>query len=165
MNGYSINVIVCAGIVVLALAGMWFGWRKRSISGEALPRFTGTIGEPVKIFERVFYVVTTDAADRRERVLPPGLKYRGWARFVIAESGAVLQVAGEDPTTLAPITGVSLTGTSIAKAVEAAGLVVISWGEPDKRVETHIRFTTTEEQETAVALLENIIKKKETVAC
>ncbi|MBT1034949.1 hypothetical protein KJY78_01085 [Canibacter sp. lx-45] len=162
---YAINALVCLAIIGLSFFGMWRGWRKRASAGELLPTQIEPAGAALRHFERVLYVVTNSAVSKYQRVSLPGLKYRGYAAVTVHENAVRVAVTGESECVLQRITGVSLGRNSIAKAVEAGGLVIISWQVAERELETVFRFASDTEQTEFIALVKTIIENKGAVRC
>lgn len=145
---YLVTGVVCSLIAFLALWGMYRAWRKRQRTAAALgyePQ--QPVGEPLHTFGRVLYVVTTSAENRMQRVSLPGLIYRGYAAVATYPDAITVTVTGERTMTLRNICGVSLGRNSIAKAVEAGGLVNITWRAGESALVTTLRFPDPAEQE------------------
>ena len=143
---YLINGIVCAAITLLALAGMLRGWRARSAAASKLQAAPLPAGDPLKKYDDVLYAVTNTAGNKFERVSLPGLKYRGYSQVTVYEDAITVQVRGEQPVAMRELQNVTLGRNSLAKAVEAGGLVIVSWRLDSQDLESVLRFNSAAEQ-------------------
>lgn len=133
---------ILAATAVLAL--MWWAWRARKMRGLAyLPEGVNLTGEPLALFERVYYVATTKAADPLERIAVPGLTYRGYSNIEFYDEGLRVQVDGEPPVDLSNehISGAGSAQMRIDKVVERGGLTVLRWQSNNTDLESSFRFT------------------------
>lgn len=122
-------------VVVLVFVVMWRAWRARRASTPAeiwSQDVTWPDHEPLESVQQLFYVATTFRDKPLDRVLPPGLGFRGNARLDIHAEGVVIRVTGERPFAIAAehILGCSVQQLTIDKVVERDGLVALAWRSP-----------------------------------
>ena len=78
----EVFTLICAAVAALALAGMWWGWRRRARrDAGVLGAAAAPVGEVLGRFTEVQYVSTTPAGEPLVRVAAPGLRYRGPAEL------------------------------------------------------------------------------------
>lgn len=137
--GDVVNRLLPAIIIALLLLGvfvvMWRAWQARRASTTASLwecELTWPERELLESVHPLFYVATTYHDRPLDRVLPPGLEFRGNARLDIYRDGVVIQVNGEKPFAIAgeKIRGYSVQQLTIDKVVERDGLVALQWESP-----------------------------------
>lgn len=133
-----------ASIIVLALAGMFFGWRARvrKYSGLIVPdAVPDRIGAVIAV-DRGLYVATTMANQPLERVAAHGLGFRSRGTVTIAEHGIVLAPNGRVPFFIGrtSILAVQRATWAIDKVVETGGLVVLTWRLGDTELDSYFRM-------------------------
>jgi hypothetical protein len=137
----SATLVIVFLVVVLGL--MYLGWRARGRrqSVVAAPqRPPVDLGEVLGVFDG-FYVATTLADDRFNRVSVGGLGFRAKSDVVVARAGVVVPIAGQ-PDIFIPavdITGVEPATWTIDRVVEGDGLTMIAWGLGETPVESYFR--------------------------
>lgn len=159
---YLIGGAVCAVLAGLAYFGMWRGWLKRKRAGAGYSVRLGELqGQELARFARVFYVLTHPAQRPLERVILPGLAYRGYANVVVKTAGIQVCVAGEKTVALTGIVGVNTGRNSIAKAVEKDGLTLVDWVVDEQKLTTIFRFASPREQQEFIELVTSHLVEKE----
>ena len=139
---------IVVGALVLFLALIALGWytRKRRQSGIAAPqRPPAALGVVLGEFPG-FYVATTIANDRFNRVAVHGLGFRAKSAVVVTETGIVVPIAGQ-PDIFIPagdITAVARATWTIDRVVETDGLTMIAWNLADTAVESYFRAENSE---------------------
>ena len=134
-------IVIGALVVFLALIAL--GWRSRKgrqRSIAAPQRVPAVLGVVAGTFPG-FYVATTLANDRFNRVAVHGLGFRAKTEVVVAEAGVVVPIAGQ-PDTFIPagdITSVERATWTIDRVVEPDGLAMIAWNLGDTPVESYFR--------------------------
>ncbi|PPH71358.1 hypothetical protein C5C90_14665, partial [Rathayibacter sp. AY1D4] len=136
--------IVIAAVVVLVFVGMLLSWRARRRRSAALapePVPASSLGAEV---ERVDlpYVATTRFEQPLERVVLPGLGFRGNAVLRLHERGVVIAPVGERETVIPAslLRGAGQGSYVIDRVVEEGGLLVISWSpRGDETVDSYLR--------------------------
>jgi len=117
--------------LLLLLASMVFGWRRRQRSQAGVPRPLELPGDPGEssLTASGFYVATTVAGDPLNRIAVAGLGYRARATVEVTARGLVLRIPGQAPIFIpaADIRSVQKATWTIDRAVEPGGLVLIRW--------------------------------------
>ncbi|BDZ50665.1 transporter [Frondihabitans sucicola] len=138
--------LILAGFLVVAVAlffVMRAGWRSRGRrqAGIALPTTApADLGEALA--ERdLFYVSTTKADDRLDRIVVGGLGFRARATVSVHPEGVVLDIAGLKPILIdrEHLREVGRATWTIDRAVEQDGLVQLGWRLGDLDVDTYLR--------------------------
>jgi hypothetical protein len=125
------SLTITAVILLLALLGMFFGWRARRRRQSALP---APLPVPADVGAALFsvetlYAATTLAGEPLNRVAVRGLGFRGRATITVVATGVILGIAGT-PEIFIPssaIRSVERATWTIDRVVEAGGLVCIAW--------------------------------------
>lgn len=127
----SVITIVFIAVVVLVFVGMALSWRARrrrsaDLAPEPVP--AESIGAELEAVP-LPYVATTRFEQPLERVVLPGLGFRGRATLRLHERGVVIAPVGERETVIpaALLRGAGEGSYVIDRAVEEGGLLVISW--------------------------------------
>lgn len=133
MNNLGPALIVFAVLVVLYLA-MVLGWRarRRRQAGFAAAAVTPDDSGALLLEAAMLYVATTPANKPLERLVLPGLAFRGRGTFIVWEKGVTLSINGE-PDVYVPYGNIRSIGTStftIDRVVESGGLVRLDWTTP-----------------------------------
>jgi hypothetical protein len=130
--------IVIAAAVALVFLGMALSWRARrrrsaSLAPEAVP--AASLGAEREAVE-LPYVATTRFEQPLERVVLPGLGFRGRATLRLHERGVVIAPVGERETVIpaALLRGAGEGSYAIDRAVEEGGLLVLSWSPRGEEV-------------------------------
>jgi hypothetical protein len=151
--GRALPVIIIAALTVLALVGMYWGWRGRLKRQEALPHpqsAPAELGAEILRFD-CLYVATTLAAQPLERIAVSGLGFPGQAGVLVTEHGVALSIAGGSDAFIpaADLIGVGRATWTIDRAVESGGLVVVNWmlrgDDDDVAVDTYLRIVEPED--------------------
>jgi hypothetical protein len=139
----QVSAVIVIAALALFLALIALGWRsrKRRQGSIAAPqRVPGVLGVVAGSFPG-FYVATTIAGDRLNRVAVHGLGFRAKTEVVVAETGVVVPIAGQ-PEIFVPaadITAVARATWTIDRVVESDGLTMIAWNLGDTAVESYFR--------------------------
>lgn len=136
--------VVTVGIVVLAFAGMYLGWRARVRRGGALSKpdaVPDDIGE-VSLVAEGLYVATTLAREPFERVAVHGLGFRARCAVTVSTRGVSVALTGREPFFIPRdrVDFVSRGTWTIDKVVEPGGLVVLAWRLGDSRLDSYFRM-------------------------
>lgn len=127
----TIPTVITALVLLGVLFLMWRSWRKRSRRDAAL-----TAGYPmpsnigaVVIGTEAYYVATTPRDAPLERLFIRGLGFRARAALTVTGTGITLDLDGNSPVFVpaAAIDAVGVAQVAIDRAVEADGLVRLSW--------------------------------------
>ena len=143
MDKFGPSVII-VGIVLLAIAGMFFGWRAlvRKQSGLVAPSAVpATTGDAMAVSQGL-YVATTLAEQPLERVAAHGLGFRSRATISLSPDGIVVEPRGRDPYFIprSALQAVERATWAIDKAVEPGGLVVLTWRLGDTVLDSYFRM-------------------------
>lgn len=135
---------IIVAVILLALIGMYFGWRARVRRHGSVPApdaVPASFGDPL-FQDSGLYVATTVAGQPWERVAAHGLGFRARAHVTLTESGIVVELTGRSPFFVSRSSIVSLgSGTwAIDKAVEPGGLVVLTWRLGDTELDSYFRM-------------------------
>ncbi|GAB3606390.1 transporter [Conyzicola nivalis] len=147
MDRFGLAAIVLGALVVF-LALIALGWysRKRRQRGIAAPQQPPAhLGAVFGEFPG-FYVATTLANDRFNRVAVHGLGFRAKSTVVVAEAGIVVPIAGQ-PDIFIPRGDIALVDRAtwtIDRVVETDGLTMIAWALADTEVESYFRAENSE---------------------
>lgn len=132
-------LVVFVGMFFLMRAG-WRG-RARRQAGIELPTPAPTsLSEPLA--ERdLFYVSTTKASDRLDRIVIGGLGFRARATVGAYAEGVVLDIAGETPILIerSKVRDIGRATWTIDRVVEDDGLIRLGWRLGDLDVDTFLR--------------------------
>lgn len=155
------GLAVLGGLVVL-LALMYFGWRRRQQRQSGLPRPhpvpPGT-GVPV-IAQRGFYVASTIADEPLNRIAVAGLGYRARASIAVVDGGVVLGITGEPDAFLpaADIVAVGRSTWTIDRVVETGGLVRITWRLGGTVLDSFLRVAEPDDPTELIDAIQTIIE-------
>jgi len=151
----SATLVIAFLVVVLGLAALGWRSRRRRQSGIAAPqRPPVELGAVLGEFPG-FYVATTLAGDRLNRVAVHGLGFRARTTVVVAESGVVVPIAGQ-PDIFIPrgdITAAARATWTIDRVVENDGLTMIAWDLAETAVDSYFRAEDSEAFLAAVTTL------------
>jgi hypothetical protein len=136
--------VIVGAIIVLALVGMYLGWRARRRRQADLPAPMAALDDLGAVLATAsgLYVATSLAGKPLERIAVRGLGFRSRADVTVAEAGIVLVLTGQDPAFIPreSLRGVERATWTIDKAVETGGLVAIGWSHGDLEVESYLRL-------------------------
>lgn len=139
-----IPTVIIGAILLLAILGMYLGWRARARrqSDIAAPPPVPESPGPIAIVASGLYVATTRAGEPLERITVRGLGFRSRATVSVAEQGVILELTGQPPMFIARdvLRGVDRGTWTIDTAVESGGLVVISWQLGDRELDSYLRL-------------------------
>jgi len=154
-----------AGLVlaflVLLLALMYLGWRRRRRRQSGIPRPLPVPAERGADLaaEDGLYVATTSADEPLDRIAVGGLGFRARASVAVSESGVVLALAGE-PDAFIPagdLRGVDRSTAVIDRVVERGGLARIAWTLGGTPVDSYLRLADAPAQRRVIAAIESIL--------
>jgi hypothetical protein len=146
----TLPVVIIAVLTVLALLGMYLGWRARQKRQSSLPHPHPLPAEPGRELLRhdCLYVATTLAAAPLDRVAVSGLGFPGRAQLRVYDAGITLSIAGGSDVFIpaSDLLGVGRATCAIDRAVESGGLVVVNWKLSDgTAIDTYLRFVEPED--------------------
>lgn len=139
----QLSAVIVIGLLVVFLGLVAVGWnsRKRRQAGVSAPqRPPADLGAVLGVFPG-FYVATTLADDRFERVAVHGLGFRAKSAVVVAEAGIVVPIAGQRDTFIprGDVTAAAAATWTIDRVVETDGLTMVAWSLAETAVESYFR--------------------------
>lgn len=142
--------LIIVGIIVVAVAGMYFGWRAlvRKGAGLVAPSpVPDSVGKVVSTFAGL-YVATTLAAKPFERVAAHGLGFRARTKVAVSRDGITVEFKGRDPFFIdrRSILTVQRATWAIDKAVEPGGLIVVTWRLGETELDSYFRIDGDSEE-------------------
>lgn len=147
-----ILMAIVLAFLLLLLALMLFGWRRRQRGQAGFPRPLGLPDAPgtETLTAPAFYVATTVAHEPLNRIAVAGLGYRARATVGVLEHGLRLSIPGQSAIYIpaADILAVEKATWTIDRAVEQDGLILVRWalGAPEAtrtQVDSYLRITDT----------------------
>lgn len=158
-------VMAAALILILAALAFW-GWRSRKARQEAIFE---SPAEALEFFGEELarasgsYVATSFANDFLERINAYGLGIRGVAEILVFTEGILVVRRGERPLAIdkSQITGVSNSQYVIDRAVEAEGIISISWNQNETPLATHLRVVDEASRQVIIDALQKISNERE----
>jgi len=139
-----IPALIIAGIVVLLLALMWWGWRGRQRRQAGLATLQGVPADAGQVVLTVslFYVATTQHDSPLERIAVGGLGYPARASVAVRERGLELAIPGQDALFIpfVDVDSVFRAQHTIDRAVERDGLVVLRYRIGESVVDSYFRI-------------------------
>lgn len=136
---------IIAGVLLLALALMLLGWRRRVRSQAGLPR---PAAPPASLAEALWhgeglYVATTRGGDQVDRIAVHGLGFRARCAIAVHPEGIVLALRGSAPVFVprASMRGAGRATWAIDRVVEPGGLVVLDWMLDDLPLDSYLRLS------------------------
>lgn len=141
----SVSTAIIVAVVLLALALMLVGWRRRAgrQADIGAPRpVPAAIGE-ASIRVPVLYVATTRAGSPLDRVAVHGLGFRARGEIAVHAEGAVIAIDGREPWLVAreDARGSGRATWTIDRVVEEGGLVMLAWTLGQAEVDSYFRVT------------------------
>ena len=123
-----VSVVIVLALLVIALLGMAWSWRRRGRAQVALtiPAVPEDLGA-TRLATEGLLVATTFAGRPLDRVHADGLGFRARATLTVTDRGVLVDRAGGAPF-LVPATGGAGTASwALDKGVERDGLTVLGW--------------------------------------
>jgi hypothetical protein len=164
---------VMAGLSLLFFAGFFLlaarAWQKRK--QEQTANFEGPL-EALEYFGELiakstgFYVATTYAEDHLERISAYGLGARGICQILVFDEGVLIVRNGERPLAIAKnaLGDISTNQVAIDKAVEAKGLMSITWKQNLISLTTHLRIVNRDNRSQIQNAINSLLAQSETGA-
>jgi hypothetical protein len=158
------SVTITIVLLLLALLGMYLGWRARQRRQSALPVPDSVPADPgASLFTaETLYAATTLTGDPLNRIAVRGLGFRGRATVTVTERGVILGIAGT-PEVFLPIQtirSVQRATWTIDRVVESGGLVCISWTLGETDVDSYLRVTETADPAPLIRAIAGILPAK-----
>lgn len=153
----TLSTAIIVAVIILALGLMVLGWRRRAARQRDIgaPRpVPDAIGE-AGIRAPVLYVATTRADAPLDRVNVHGLGFRARGELAVRADGVVVALDGRAPwfVPVAELRGSGRATWTIDRVVEEGGLVLLAWTLDGTPVDTYLRVTDADPDETTIALL------------
>jgi len=149
------GIVLVFLVLLLGLAALGWFTRTRRQAGIVPPqRPPASLGVVLGEFPG-FYVATTIADDRFNRVAVHGLGFRAKSTVVVAETGVVVPIAGQKDIFIpkGDITEAARATWTIDRVVENDGLTMIAWQLGETNVESYFRAENSEAFLAAVSTL------------
>jgi hypothetical protein len=130
VNPVAVGIVLA--LLVLALLGMAWSWRRRGRAqrGLVLPAVPADLGAPRFTLSGLL-VATTFEGRPLDRVHADGLGFRARATLAVTDRGVLVDRTGGAPF-LIPATGAAGTASwALDKGVERDGLTVLGWALTD----------------------------------
>ncbi len=151
--------LITIGFVIVLFGLMWWAWsarKRRSSHLEAPANQLATSGDNWGDFAAL-YVSTTPADQPLERLVIPGLGFRGRSLLRVTSTGIIIDIPGENSVAIDALhfSGVRTAQVTIDKAVERDGLVVLQWklrATDGKLVPVDSYFRVTEPDEKSLLI-------------
>ena len=140
------GIVLVFLVLLLGLAALGWFTRTRRQAGIVPPqRPPASLGVVLGEFPG-FYVATTIADDRFNRVAVHGLGFRARSEVIVAEAGIVVPIAGQRDTFIprGDITAVAPATWTIDRVVETDGLTMVAWTLAETAVESYFRAENPE---------------------
>lgn len=145
----TIPTVIVVAIIVIALVGMYFGWRARQRRQAGLAVPNPVPADPGEVLRTAggMYVATTAAGEPLERIAVRGLGYRARAEITVTTTGIVLALTGEKPMFIpvADLRRVDRATWAIDEGVETGGLLLVGWTLGDTDLDSYLRIDGTAE--------------------
>jgi hypothetical protein len=139
-------MLVAAFLVlfVLALAGMWAGWRHRGRRQDWLPELPAVpaaLGAELAPPLSGLYVGSTVATRWQDRIVARGLGARAESVAQLTEAGALIQRQGSTPIFIpdGQLIDARLEPALAGKVVGQGGLLVLRWRHGEQDLDTGLR--------------------------
>ena len=113
-----------------------------------------------------FYVATTFAESHLERISAYGLGARGFCQILVFGEGVLIVRKGERPLAIAKsaLDDISANQVAIDKAVEANGLMSITWNQSSSSLATHLRIVDRDKRAQILDAINSLLAQSETGA-
>ncbi len=113
-----------------------------------------------------FYVATTYSENHLERISAYGLGARGICQILVFSEGVLIVRNGERPLAIAKsaLDGISSNQVAIDKAVEANGLMSITWHQNSIPLATHLRIVDRDQRSQVQDAINSLFTQSETGA-
>jgi hypothetical protein len=113
-----------------------------------------------------FYVATTYAENHLERISAYGLGARGICQILVFSEGVLIVRNGERPLAIAKrsLDDISSNQVAIDKAVEAKGLMSMTWNQSSISLATHLRIVDRDKRSPIQDAINSLLVQSETGA-
>jgi hypothetical protein len=131
-------------LFVLALSGMWLGWRQRGRRQDWLPELPdvpAALGADLAAPLSGLYVGSTVATRWQDRIVARGLGARAESVARLTEAGALIERQGSTPIFIpaGQLIDARLEPALAGKVVGQGGLLVLRWRHGEHDLDTGIR--------------------------
>ena len=139
-----VPVAILFGILLLAYAGMWRGWRRRGRKHDLPPLVQAPAVADLpeaRLQSGGRYFGTTTSGDWLDRVVARGLGARSSCRLSLSAEGLdVIRLAGSFRIPAAALRGARHDQGIAGKVVPPHGLLVVTWQHGDYLLDTGFRL-------------------------
>jgi hypothetical protein len=161
MDTKLLSLIITLGLIAIAFALIWMGWRnrlRRQADVEQLPVVPEAPGEPLASAEGQ-YVASTTSGDWLDRIAVHALGIRTNASLEVYKHGVLFDRSGAPALYIpaASLTGVRLDSGMAGKFVEKDGLLVLAWEHGSHGLDTGFRTRRAEDRNVLIAALQELI--------
>lgn len=127
------SVALAIALVVLALGGMTWSWRRRRSRQQHLRLPVGALTGAERAGASGTYLATTFADRPLDRVVAGGLGFRAAARLVVLDDGVRVERAGGEDIAIPArsLRGAGSGSWALDRGVEREGLLVVGWDLAD----------------------------------
>lgn len=161
----ALSLLLFAGFFLLAARA----WQKRR--QEQTAKFDAPL-EALDFFGELiakssgFYVATTYAENHLERISAYGLGARGLCQILVFSEGVLIVRNGERPLAISKgaLHYISANQVAIDKAVEAKGLMSITWNQNSISLATHLRIIDRDKRSQIQDAINRLLTQSETGA-
>lgn len=125
----AVAIMIAAAVAILAALALGWRLRTRRDRGLRAPFGEPPVGAVAAHWFPALYVATTRHDEPLERLAIKGLAFRAKAELIVADSGLVIDLAGQ-PRIHVPAERIASVGQStvaIDRVVEKDGLVRVTW--------------------------------------
>jgi hypothetical protein len=161
MDTKLLSLVISLGLIAVAFALIWLGWRnrlRRQADVERLPPAPDAPGEPLATAEGQ-YVASTTAGDWLDRIAVHSLGIRTNATLEVYKHGVLLDRSGAPALYIpaASLAGVRLDSGMAGKFVEKDGLLVLAWRHGSHELDTGFRTRRGEDRNVLITALQELI--------
>jgi hypothetical protein len=161
----ALSLVLFSGFSLLAARA----WQKRK--QEQTAKFEAPL-EALDYFGELiakssgFYVATTYAENHLERISAYVLGARGVCQILVFGEGVLIVRNGDRPLaiTKSALDGISANQVAIDKAVEAKGLMSITWNQNSISLATHLRIIDQDKRSQILYAINSLLTQSETGA-
>ncbi len=163
MDRTTSTTIVIA-VILLALLGMYLGWRARQRRQSSLPEIATVPADAgaVRYSAETFYAATTIAGEPLNRVAVRGLGFRGRATVTVTDLGVILGIAGvpEAFIQISALRRVERATWTIDRVVENGGLVLIAWTLGETDIDSYLRLADSADPGPLIDAISGLLTSK-----
>jgi len=150
-----VPVAILFGVLLLAYAGMWRGWRRRGRKHDLPPLVPAPAVADLpeaRLQSGGRYFGTTTSGDWLDRVVARGLGARSSCRLSLSAEGLdVIRLAGSFRIPAAALRGARHDQGIAGKVVPPHGLLVVTWAHGDYLLDTGFRLELSDPQAAVAA--------------